>query len=106
LEYWLNKVFVTPRMHGVHHSAVRAETDSNYSVVFSWWDRLHRTLVLNVRQADICIGVPAYRRREDNALGSLIRMPFVRQRAYWCNDDGALAAGHQADDVAASRMLA
>ncbi|MBN2128916.1 MAG: sterol desaturase family protein [Sedimentisphaerales bacterium] len=105
LERRLNKVFVTPRMHGVHHSAVRAETDSNYSVVFSWWDRLHRTLVLNVRQGDIRIGVPAYQRREDNALGPLIRMPFGRQRAYWCHDDGTPAAGHQADEAASSQML-
>jgi len=105
LERWLNKVFVTPRMHGVHHSAVRAETDSNYSVVFSWWDRLHRSLVLNVRQADIRIGVPAYQRREDNKLRLLITMPFVRQRAYWCNDDDTPAAGHQAEEVAASQML-
>jgi len=105
LEYWLNKVFVTPRMHGVHHSAVRAETDSNYSVVFSWWDRLHRTLVLNVRQADIDIGVPAYQRREDNRLGSLIKMPFVRQREYWCYDDETPAAGHQENEAAPSQML-
>ena len=40
----LNRVFVTPRMHGVHHSAVGPETNSNYSVIFSWWDRLNRSL--------------------------------------------------------------
>ena len=44
----LNRVFVTPRMHGVHHSAVGPETNSNYSVIFSWWDRLNRSLRLNV----------------------------------------------------------
>src|SRR6185503_18602759 len=43
VERLLNKVFVTPRMHGIHHSQVRTELNSNFSVVFSWWDRLHRT---------------------------------------------------------------
>jgi sterol desaturase/sphingolipid hydroxylase (fatty acid hydroxylase superfamily) len=41
----LNKIIVTPRMHGVHHSAIQSETNSNYSVIFLWWDWLHRTLV-------------------------------------------------------------
>ncbi len=36
-------VFVTPRMHGVHHSVVTDELQSNWSVVFSFWDRLHGT---------------------------------------------------------------
>jgi sterol desaturase/sphingolipid hydroxylase (fatty acid hydroxylase superfamily) len=104
-EYWLNKVFVTPRMHGVHHSAVRTETNSNYSVVFSWWDRLHRSIVLNVRQADVEIGVPAYRRDEDNRLWSLIRMPFAGQRQYWRFEDGQTPTGNQSADKP-SRMLA
>jgi sterol desaturase/sphingolipid hydroxylase (fatty acid hydroxylase superfamily) len=40
LERLLNVVLVTPRMHGIHHSQVRNETNSNYSVVFSWWEAL------------------------------------------------------------------
>ena len=59
IERLLNLVLVTPRMHGIHHSQVHRETDSNYSVVFSWWDRLHRTLGLDIPQSDIVIGVPA-----------------------------------------------
>jgi sterol desaturase/sphingolipid hydroxylase (fatty acid hydroxylase superfamily) len=106
LECWLNKVLVTPRMHGVHHSAVLGETDSNYSVVFSWWDRLHRTLVLNVPQAAINIGVPAYQDSGDNGLWSLIKMPFVRQREYWCGPDGKLTASNQLETARPTQMLA
>jgi sterol desaturase/sphingolipid hydroxylase (fatty acid hydroxylase superfamily) len=83
LERLLNKIIVTPRMHGVHHSTVGAETNSNYSVVFRWWDFLHRTLRLNVPQKDVVIGVPGYLFPQDNALLHLITMPFVRQRPYW-----------------------
>lgn len=37
---WLRWLVVTPVMHHRHHSAVRAETDSNYGDVLSLWDRL------------------------------------------------------------------
>src|SRR3546814_18324800 len=52
---------VTPRMHGIHHSAVQEETDSNWSSGLTIWDRLHGTLRLDVPQDAITIGVPAYR---------------------------------------------
>ena len=62
LERALNKVMVTPRMHGIHHSQVEREAMSNYGVLLPWWDWLHRTLRLNVPQRLIEIGVPAYSR--------------------------------------------
>lgn len=83
LERALNFVFVTPRMHGIHHSDYREETDSNYSVVFSVWDRLHRSFRWGIPQDDIRIGVPGYARPSDNSVGSLVRMAFGRQRDYW-----------------------
>ncbi|MGO8760570.1 MAG: sterol desaturase family protein [Desulfobaccales bacterium] len=79
----LNRVFVTPRMHGVHHSAVGSETNANYSVIFSWWDRLNRSLRLNVGQNDIVIGVPGYLLPADNRVLPLLTLPFTRQRPYW-----------------------
>lgn len=88
LERALNLLLVTPRMHGIHHSQVRAETDSNFSVVFCWWDRLHRTLRLNVPQSRIVIGVPAYSQPADNSLRHALAMPFRRQREYWRRPDG------------------
>lgn len=87
VERWLNRVIVTPRMHGIHHSQVRGETDSNYSVVFSWWDRLHRTLGLNVAQKEIVVGVPGYSTMEDNRFWNTLCNPFRRQRDYWRTPD-------------------
>lgn len=88
LERLLNQILVTPRMHGIHHSQVRDETNSNYSVVLSWWDRLHHTLRLNVPQSRIVIGVPGYSAPEDNDLRSLLSMPFRKQKDYWMGPDG------------------
>jgi sterol desaturase/sphingolipid hydroxylase (fatty acid hydroxylase superfamily) len=88
IERLLNLILVTPRMHGIHHSQVRAETSSNYSVVFSWWDRLHRTLGLNIPQSDLVIGIPGYADPQDNRLWNDLLLPFRRQREYWRRKDG------------------
>ncbi len=88
VERWLNMIIVTPRMHGIHHSAVREETDSNFSVVFRWWDWVHGTLRLNIRQAEVVIGVPAYQHPEDNRIVRLLVLPFRKQREHWRLPDG------------------
>jgi len=105
LERWLNKVIVTPRMHGVHHSAVGPETNSNYGVIFPWWDRLNRTLVLNVPQSSIRIGVPGYLEVQDNRFWNLLIMPFVRQKRYWRFADGSPAKRNRKKSVKPTRML-
>lgn len=105
LERWLNKVIVTPRMHGIHHSAIGSETNSNYSVIFPWWDRLNKTLVLNVPQSLIRIGVPGYMEVNDNRFWNLIIMPFVKQKRYWRFADGSLAKSKRDKTIKATRML-
>jgi sterol desaturase/sphingolipid hydroxylase (fatty acid hydroxylase superfamily) len=89
VERWINKVIVTPRMHGIHHSVVRDETNSNYSVVFRWWDAFHRTLRVAVPQAAIRIGVAGYQDPADNRLWSLLAGPFRRQKDHWRFSDGS-----------------
>lgn len=84
------RFFVTPRMHGIHHSQVPEETNSNYATVFSFWDRLHRTLKLNIPQGEIDIGIPGYAEDRDNALGSALLAPFRPQRDYWRRADGTV----------------
>jgi sterol desaturase/sphingolipid hydroxylase (fatty acid hydroxylase superfamily) len=83
VERRLNALFVTPRMHGIHHSTVKEEADSNWSSGLAVWDRLHGTLRLDVPQAEVVIGVPAYRDPEEVGLISIIKMPFGRERPAW-----------------------
>lgn len=89
LERILNCAIVTPRMHGIHHSIVRRETDSNWGTVFSWWDRLHRSLRLDIAQHDLEIGVAAYRDEHELTLARLWSMPFKKQRL-WKLPDGTV----------------
>jgi sterol desaturase/sphingolipid hydroxylase (fatty acid hydroxylase superfamily) len=88
LERRLAAVVVTPRMHGIHHSVAREETDSNYSSLLAWWDRLHRTVRLNVPQDAITIGVAALQHARDVTLPRLVVMPFAAQPDYWRFADG------------------
>lgn len=79
LERSLVRVLVTPRMHGIHHSIIEEEVNSNWSSGLTLWDWLHGTLRLDVPQQEIDIGVPAFREPEEVTLPRLIEMPFVEQ---------------------------
>jgi sterol desaturase/sphingolipid hydroxylase (fatty acid hydroxylase superfamily) len=82
----LNTLIVTPRMHGIHHSMVKKETDSNYSIIFSFWDRIHKTVRLNIDQQKIVTGVPAYADEKELSIGNLLKLPFKAVRK-WKEDD-------------------
>ncbi|MBA4166063.1 MAG: sterol desaturase family protein [Chitinophagaceae bacterium] len=81
LPFWaeklINYLIVTPRMHGIHHSMIKKETDSNYSIIFSFWDRIHKTARLNIPQAQIVTGVPSYPDERELTIGKLLKLPFT-----------------------------
>lgn len=83
VERVLNLLVVTPRMHGIHHSDLRQENLSNFGVVHSFWDRLHRTLCISVPQSQVRIGIPGYSEPDDHGLLRSILIPFLAQRQYW-----------------------
>lgn len=79
----LARLIVTPRMHGIHHSARQDQTDSNWSSLLSVWDLLHRTFRFDVPDDAIEIGVPAYLSPRDVTIGKFLTLPFRRQRRDW-----------------------
>ncbi len=85
----INRILVTPRMHGVHHSDRPEETNSNWSSGLTIWDWLHGTLRLSVPQAQIGIGVPAFHDPNSVVFPKLLRMPFQDQPEYWRFPDGS-----------------
>jgi hypothetical protein len=88
LERILNRILVTPRMHGIHHSVVGEEVGSNFSVVLRRWDALHCTLRLNVVQQEITIGVAGYLSPEHNRLWSLVALPIRFSKDDFLSPDG------------------
>src|SRR5438067_6578831 len=72
----LRAVLVTPRMHGIHHSIVPGEVNSNFGTLLTAWDRLHRTFVHGVPQGRIVIGLAEYRDPDRLGLLRSLALPF------------------------------
>src|SRR6185437_10946435 len=76
-------IVVTPQMHQVHHSAERAETDSNFGFNLPWWDRLFGTYRAAPAAGDdgVVIGLPDFREPAERTLRRLLTQPFRRGAA-------------------------
>lgn len=82
LDKMVRLFLVTPDMHRVHHSVIRAETDSNYGFCLPWWDRSFGTYrnqprdghldmgigLANIRDEALCVGLPG-----------MLKLPFMRK---------------------------
>lgn len=77
LDRALRTVVVTPAVHRVHHSEVRAETDSNYGTIFSWWDRLFRSFRLRPDESAIRFGIGAFGEPAWQHPWRLLALPFL-----------------------------
>ncbi len=74
----LRLILVTPDMHRVHHSAIRAETDSNFGFTLPWWDRLfgtYRAQPAKGHQA-MTIGLDQFRTERDLWLDRMLTQPL------------------------------
>jgi sterol desaturase/sphingolipid hydroxylase (fatty acid hydroxylase superfamily) len=71
-------IVVTPQMHQVHHSVVRAETDSNFGFNLPWWDRLFGTYRAEpaAGEANVVIGLPIFRDVSERRIMRLLTQPF------------------------------
>lgn len=78
LDALVRLVLVTPDMHRVHHSVVRAETDSNFGFNLAVWDRLFGTYRAEPAAGHdaMTIGLPIFRDRAELRLDRLLTQPF------------------------------
>lgn len=72
----LRAAIVTPDMHRVHHSDFVNETNSNYSSVFSFWDRIGNSYrkreTLSIR-----LGLQEFREPAWQTLAGMFKTPFT-----------------------------
>jgi sterol desaturase/sphingolipid hydroxylase (fatty acid hydroxylase superfamily) len=68
-------IIVTPDWHRIHHSSYQPETDSNFSDVFTIWDRLFSTNRAG-KPRELTIGLEKYREPADQTFWSLMKSPF------------------------------
>jgi sterol desaturase/sphingolipid hydroxylase (fatty acid hydroxylase superfamily) len=74
---WLRWLIVTPDMHKVHHSSWRPETDSNYSTVFSWWDRLFGSFRMRSDPKTLVFGLPEFPDPGWQTVWGMLQTPFT-----------------------------
>jgi sterol desaturase/sphingolipid hydroxylase (fatty acid hydroxylase superfamily) len=101
----LSKLIVTPRLHGIHHSIIKQEQESNWSSGLTVWDYLHGTLRENIPQSELTMGVPAYLDPTDTDFADVVVMPFHEQRDSWRPPNGKVPT-RSVTAVPANRLLA
>lgn len=73
----LRCLIVTPRMHWVHHSDIVKETDSNFSSVFSFWDRLAKTIIIRKDPEKIVYGLKDKKIIACQSIKEMLKTPLV-----------------------------
>jgi sterol desaturase/sphingolipid hydroxylase (fatty acid hydroxylase superfamily) len=74
---------VTPDMHRVHHSVIRAETNSNFGFNLPWWDRLFGTYRAQPQAGHLGmqIGIPEFSDLKwCSKLPGMLWIPFISAR--------------------------
>lgn len=91
---WMRAVVVTPRMHWVHHSDWRPETDSNYASIFSFWDRIFGSFRLrqDARTLRLGLGLPD---REWRRMRGILSMPGKLIASEGTPTQGAAGSGQE-----------
>lgn len=80
LDRLLRLLFVTPHMHKVHHSRDQKETDSNYSNIFSLWDKIFGTYTRATDFRKLSYGLDGFDVEERQTLRGLLKMPFTNYK--------------------------
>ena len=77
IENILRKIIVTPDVHKVHHSSDQKFTDSNYSNIFSIWDRLFGTYQKTNETEKLTYGLDTNSEKNKGFL-NLLLLPFLK----------------------------
>jgi sterol desaturase/sphingolipid hydroxylase (fatty acid hydroxylase superfamily) len=76
LDRVLRWFIVTPAMHAIHHSAERADRDTNFGFNIPVWDRLFGTYRSVSAVASPAIGMPEHQENTRQTLRWMVMLPF------------------------------
>ena len=78
LDRMLRAIIVTPDMHRVHHSVIRAETDANFGFNLSWWDRIFGTYIPQPEagHTGMTIGLPEFQDQSVQRIDKMLLQPW------------------------------
>ncbi len=80
LDAAVRRVFVTPDMHRIHHSVMRAESNTNFGFCLSFWDRLAGLYTPEAARGrqHLRLGQEDWRSARDQRLPALLTQPLRR----------------------------
>lgn len=83
LDAALRTVIVTPDVHRIHHSADEHETNSNFGVILTCWDRWFGTYRAQPEKGHgaMDLGLEYFRDPSENRLPSMLTQPLRQRRA-------------------------
>lgn len=83
VDRWLRWWVVTPDMHAVHHSMRLDEGNSNFGMVFPWWDRVFRSYCAQPQQGrqGMRLGIAELDGRPSLGVPALLALAFSSARA-------------------------
>lgn len=83
VDRWLRWFVVTPDMHAVHHSIRLDEGNSNFGMVFPWWDRVFRSYCAQPQQGRLGmrLGLAELEGRPSLGVPGLLALAFSVARA-------------------------
>lgn len=84
LDRFMRRLIVTAPVHAIHHSDLKAQTNSNFATVLPIWDRLFGTYA-DPEQAPVArFGLEYFHQPQDTGLGRVLLQPFLyRQRMHY-----------------------
>ena len=74
----LEKLFISPALHQVHHSTDPKHFDKNMGLIFSIWDRLFQTFYLPERKENLTFGLGTEETKEYSSISRLYLRPFYQ----------------------------
>ena len=73
---WLSWLLVSPAQHQIHRSSASIHFDRNLGFVFSFWDRMARTLYVPVERESLDFGLGKGQDDEYDGVVALYLLPF------------------------------
>ena len=76
-ESWSQYGIVLPLQHRIHHSPIRAQHDTNYAIVFLWWDHLFGTYLSPTKVQNLQTGLEGISKERSERIALILREPFA-----------------------------
>lgn len=76
----LSHILSSPAMHQIHHSVDERHRDKNFSVVFSFWDRLFNTLSIPKEKERVTYGIPLHPTKRYDGFFECMLNPFRSEK--------------------------